>query len=260
MLRHWTLRVAIGILICLIYALALGSGSILNAAQTTDDLKAQLKATQDQLQKERSTKETLQWSIVNGSNSAAVAAAKAQEAALAKKIAAMNAAHADISKRLTDTKSSVDAAVVSRAEIHAESGQAKEAAETAVQTTSRAQWLINGVQKQQQLGIAFFGRIHKNVVKIELSINSRMDALLKATELAALGRGASDERTRRQAEVADAIRDRISPRMEHRVDGLPPSRSTVMKEAALADATAKRMPFLPEDKKKPKAKPEGKSE
>lgn len=100
--------------------------SVLNlAAQSdVDRLKSQLKETQDQLQKERSTKESLQWSIVNNG-----VASEARVDTLTKKVAAATrSASAGISEQV---KANNDSALERAVRLKATGDHAAKAAEDA---------------------------------------------------------------------------------------------------------------------------------
>ncbi len=100
--------------------------SVLNlAAQSdVDRLKSQLKETQDQLQKERSTKESLQWSIVNNG-----VASEARVDTLTKKVAAATrSASAGISEQV---KANNDSALERAVRLKATGDRAAKAAEDA---------------------------------------------------------------------------------------------------------------------------------
>ncbi len=112
--------------------------SVLNlAAQSdVDRLKSQLKETQDQLQKERSTKESLQWSIVNNG-----VASEARVDTLTKKVAAATrSASAGIAEQV---KAANDSALERAARLKATGDRAAKAAEeasTSVSTLKEQLW------------------------------------------------------------------------------------------------------------------------
>lgn len=225
-----------------------GMATVADAQSEAERLRYQLVTQQiatrnaaDEAAREQAAKTELERRLVDSQNAVSQSLTK-QTATIKTVVVHSHETSVKLSEQLADATTKME---VKAKELQVASGQAAASATATAQATTRTQALMKTVREQQQLGIALLGalsalfgwlmrRIHKNVLKIEVSINSRMDELLATTRAAALGKGALDERARHEGDTPTE-----SQESEQRD-----------REAAVRAAQEERAPFLPHYKLK----------